>query len=231
MPPVDTLVPLYVGTTSVPVTVRNDGNVSIYYQVETSGGTTISTLVNDGTVGAGNALALVAPTFFLASGPGAQVSLIYGAPVATYAGGLIVNGQPVDASLFAQITGSAGDDSKAISLGTNQPLPVEQVTIGTVGATTGAIQLNLGTSTCVFYEPVTLTGTVTFSVVSANESNMWIMLISAAGHTINWFTGTQWPNGVPPTPSGGKDKYTFIVAAATNGVPTVIEGSFEQALA
>lgn len=76
MPAVDTNIPLYIGVdTPNTVTVLNDGNQSVYYQADTTGGTTISSTTNDGTLTAGSTLTLTVSTYFLAAAAGASVAI------------------------------------------------------------------------------------------------------------------------------------------------------------
>ena len=75
MPGVDTLRPLYVGfETGETATITNTGNVAVYYQDASKGGT-ISASVHDGSIAVAGSLTLVSPTYLLGSASGAQVDL------------------------------------------------------------------------------------------------------------------------------------------------------------
>lgn len=232
MPPVDTRVPLYLGVSAPEIAiVTNDGNVNVYYQVETNGGSTISAAINDGMIVPASLLAVSAPTFFLAAGQGAQVEIATVDAAGTFAAGLTLSdGSSLPADLVAQITGNAADDVNAIGLGTNVALPVEQFAGSVLGNVTGAVQLDLGGGDALF-SGIVMTGNTQFTFVNAVYGSVFALDLRASGHTVTHPPGSVWPAGTAPTPSGGEDLYVYLVVGVSNGVPTKLLANYTQAYA
>lgn len=228
MPPVDTRVPLYVGiATPATAVVTNDSNVSVLYQVETNGGSTISQAVFDGAIGPANTLTVNAPTFFLATGQGAQVEIDYVVASSDFAEGLVQSdGTLISADDVATLTGNVADDIEAIGGGTGALISVAQEQVVALGTVTGSVQLNLATATESLFRGGSASGNVSLTVINAEVGNSFAVLISMNGHTFTPPTGTSWENNTAPTPSGSQDAFTFLVDAVSSGVPTRLLGRY-----